>query len=538
MKKNILLAFALVLITSLTFSQENELHAFELDHQGVYPVKNFLDNPLFVDYNISYDSSPQNEPTVRISRADPNVVVAAWRDFRLGWTEPNVIRRIGYSYSHDGGLTWSDSQLLPDPNPNHLSQSDPVLTSDAAGHFYLSSTSRQPVTNYNREMLLYKSVDNGETFELHATAVPGSGYQGEDKEWIFCDPVESNSTYDNVMIVWRSFGPEPMINFRKSDVGGTNWGPTVHVSDGYWGQGANIATGTNGDIYVVWRDNGVKFDMSYNGGEFFMDDTYISNYSTQANNSFPFICVDYSEQASRGNIYVVWADKRTGTDDIWFQRSTDYGASWLSQPIMVNDVELNHQYWPAIQCDENGRIVVVFYDEREGPYDINAYLAYSDDQGNTWTNTKLSNESFSANTPNSNVRFGDYIGIDTYDGKIIPVWTDDREGSFNQEIYTAVVDIPISVAENKIRNEAFTLYQNYPNPFSGQTTIHFDLNEQMHVRAEIFNAAGQLVAVAADAVMGAGKKQINWDGTGSGRGIYYLKLSSDKAVSYLKMTLR
>jgi len=536
MKGSLLILFAIIFSSGIAFSQENELHAFELYHDGVYPVKNFMDNPLFADHNVSFETTPQNEPTVRISRADPNVVVAAWRDFRLGWTEPNVVRRIGYSYSHDGGQTWSESQLLPDPLPNHLSQSDPVLTSDASGNFYLSSTSRQPVVNYNRDMLLYKSVDNGETFELHATAVPGSGSQGEDKEWIFCDPVSGNPTYDNVMIVWRSFGPVPKIKFRKSDVGGTNWGPTVLVGDGFWGQGANVASGTNGNIYVVWWDNGLKFDRSFDGGESFNTDIFISTYGSQINTTFPFICADYSQNSSRGNVYVVWADRRNGTDDIWFQKSTDHGDTWMSQPIMVNDIEMNQQYWPAIQCDENGRIVVVFYDEREGPSNINAYLAYSDDQGSTWTNTKLSNESFSASTPNSNVRFGDYIGVDTYDGKIVPVWTDDRDGGFNQEIYTAVVDIPISVPENKVSNDAFTLYQNYPNPFSGNTTIHFDLHENMHIKAEIFNTSGQLIATPADTYMRSGKQQLQWNGSGLDTGIYYLKLSSGKGVSYLKMT--
>ena len=536
MKKTILILLSLVLISGFSFSQDNELHAFELEHQGVYPVKNFLDNPIFADYNISSETAPQNEPTVRISRENSNIVVAAWRDFRLGWQEPNVIRRIGYSYSHDGGLTWSESLLLPDPTPNHLSQSDPVLTSDTEGNFYLSSTSRQPVVNYNRDMLLYKSTDDGQTFELHATAVPGSGSQGEDKEWIFCDPVPTNSTFNNVMIVWRSFGPVPKIKFSKSDVGGANWGPSVEVGDGFWGQGANVASGTNGNIYVVWWDNGLKFDRSFDGGESFGIDTYISNYGFQINTSFPFICADYSQNSSRGNVYVVWSDRKNGTDDIWFQRSTDNGDTWMTQPIMVNDVELNQQYWPTIQCDENGRIVVGFYDEREGPSNINAYLAYSDDQGNTWTNAKLSNESFSANTPNSNVRYGDYIGIDTYGGKIVPVWTDDRAGNYNQEIYTAIVDIPISVRENKIENEAFTLYQNYPNPFSGNTVIHFDLHEHMHVKAEIFNMSGQLIAIPADKLMQAGKQQISWNAEAHAPGMYYLKLSSGRAVSHLKMT--
>lgn len=539
MMKNLLITVLILMVFSLPgHSQDNELHAFELKHQGVYPVKQFNDSPLFDDMSISGESTPQNEPSVRISRANPDIIVVAWRDFREGWQEPNVVRRIGYSYSHDGGLTWSDSQLLPDPLPNHLSQSDPVLTSDEAGHFYLSSTSRQPVTNYNRDMLIYKSVDDGVSWELHATAVPGSGNQGEDKEWIFCDPVETNPTFDNVMIVWRSFGPVPKIKFRKSDVGGTNWSSSINVGDGYWGQGANVATGTNGNIYVVWWDSGLKFDRSTNGGNSFGTDTYISNYSYQQNTSFPFICVDYSQNSSRGNVYVVWADGRNGSDDIWFQRSSDHGDTWMAQPIQVNDVATNNQYWPAIQCDENGRIVVVFYDERDGPNQMNAYLAWSDDQGNTWTNQRLSNESFAGSTPNSNVRFGDYIGIDTYAGKVVPVWTDDRAGNYDQEIYTALVELPVGVQETFVQNNAFKVYQNYPNPFSSETTIHFDLHKTSVVKAEVLNMAGQLVDIPVNELLKAGKHQIVWNAAELKAGIYTLRLTSDDGVSFLKMTHR
>lgn len=536
MKTFLPILLIMVLLSQAIFAQDNELHAVMLRHEGVFPEKDFLDNPLFTDLNISGDISPQNEPSVRISRSNPDVVVAAWRDFRLGWQEPNVIRRIGYAYSHDGGLTWSESQLLPDPNPNHLSQSDPVLTSDSEGNFYLSSTSRQPVANYNREMLIYKSTDNGQTFNYYSTAVPGSGLQGEDKEWIFCDPVPGNPTYDNVMIAWRSFGPSPGIKFRKSDVGGTNWSPTVDVSDGYYGQGANLATGTDGSIYVVWLDNGIKFDRSTDGGASFGMDRFINSYYPQTNKAFPYICVDYSQTSGRGNVYVVWSDGRNGSDDVWFQRSEDSGNTWLDQPVRVNDISLNQQYWPVVQCDENGRLVVVFYDEREGLIDINAYMAYSDDHGDSWTNIKLSNETFMANTPNTNVRYGDYIGIDAWGGNIVPVWTDDRAGSYDQEIYTALVDIPVKLPEYKVENEAFVLYQNYPNPYRDQTTIHFDLLVPMHVKAEIYNTAGQLLDIPLDAVLQAGKQQLKWQRSSAKAGIYYLKLYSGNAVSYLKMT--
>ena len=160
--KNLLLIFLGLMIVSTNASSQNtksdnEPHAIFRKNSNIN-LQRQTDyyNPLFVNYNVSNNLFPQNEPSVRISRQNPNIVVAAWRDFRLG-VDP-AVRRIGYSYSTDGGLTWAPSQLLPDPNPNHTSQSDPVLTTDSYGHFYLSSTSRQPVTGYNRDMLMYKST--------------------------------------------------------------------------------------------------------------------------------------------------------------------------------------------------------------------------------------------------------------------------------------------------------------------------------------------------------------------------------------------
>lgn len=537
MKKYLLLTIIATLISNLTIAQvidnENELHAkYKVKKPIVIPMKDYSESPVFVNINITDQAAPQNEPSVRISRVNSDIVVAAWRDFRLGWQEPNVIRRIGYSYSHDGGQTWSVAQLLPDPNPNHLSQSDPVVTSDALGNFYISSTSRQPVTSYNRDMLLYRSIDNGQTFELYATAVPGSGLQGEDKEWIFNDPVTSNPTYDNIFIVWRSFGPSYGIKFRKSQDNGATWSSTVNVSNNQSGQGANVASGTNGDIYVTWLDNGIFFDVSSDGGNSFGQDKMLENITYNKNYSFPFICVDYSQNPSRGNIYIVWSDYNSGDEDILFQRSTDGGVSWLPDPIIVNDVLTNDQYWPAIQCDNDGNIAVVFYDERTQQGLMNAYLAYSENQGNTWTNIKLSESPFLGSEPNSNVRFGDYIDIDSYDGKIIPVWTDDRTFNYNQEIYTAVVDINTGILNPILLSKNYKLEQNYPNPFRNKTNIPFVLDESGYVRIDIFNTLGENIETLVNENLFEGKHHYSWNASHYPEGVYFYEMIfKDKAIT-------
>lgn len=528
----------IVLFTSAGLSQVNQ----ENENHAIYPPDNFAKSfpeeysalLLFTNINLSNETAPQNEPSIRISRVNPNYVVAAWRDFRLGYTS-NVVRRIGYSYSTNGGISWSVSQLLPDPNPNHTSQSDPVVTSDAQGHFYISSTSRQPVSGYNREMLIYKSTNNGQTFFYHSTAVPGSGGGGEDKEWIFCDPVTTNSTYNNIFITWTSFGSSTGIKFRKSSNSGLNWTSTVNVGDNTSGQGSNVCSGTNNQIYVVWDASGIRFDKSTNGGVSFGTDYQLSSIS--ATNGFPFICADYSNRSSRGNVYVVWDDNRGGNYDVYFQRSTNAGSTWLASPVRINDVTTNNQYWPAVQCDTNGYLYAIYYDTRFGSTQVNSFIAYSTNLGDTWTNQRLSDTSFTVSQPNSDVRFGDYIGIDVYKNVILPIWTDQRRGGYNQEIYTSYITGIVSVTQISSEiPEKFILHQNYPNPFNPNTKIKFEIPKRSFINLRLHDIQGRIVLSLISKTMEAGIYEIPLDASNLSSGAYFYQMNSDD-VSITKKLL-
>ena len=141
MKKYRLIVFITTLILlsipGIIFGQANELHAIFIE-KNHFTSNTFKESPGSRDYtniNVSGESSPQNEPSIAISRTNPDIVVAAWRDFRLGYIEPDVVRRIGYSRSTDGGITWSTSQLLPDPTPDHISQRDRKSTRLNSSHY-------------------------------------------------------------------------------------------------------------------------------------------------------------------------------------------------------------------------------------------------------------------------------------------------------------------------------------------------------------------------------------------------------------------
>jgi hypothetical protein len=66
----------------------------------------------------------------------------------------------------------------------------------------------------------------------------------------------------------------------------------------------------------------------------------------------------------------------------------------------------------------------------------------------------------------------------------------------------------------------YELEQNYPNPFTGQTTIVFETLEDTPVRIEVRDTRGRTVAVLTDAFYQHGRYQLIFDGSGLAVGVY------------------
>ena len=455
MKKALL--FIPIIITLLTASgiAQRQLSIFDQPHElnTEYWLSRFPHSfvPMTFDFtpyvfstfdniNISNDPLPQNEPSVQISRKNPNRVVAAWRDFRTGVSP--ALRRIGYSFSTDGGQTWSVSQLTPQIIPDAPLSSDPVVVVDTSGNFYIYTVSLNE-TSGDGELWLFKSTDQGETFnEVHEMA---TGPWFEDKEWGISDLSPTSPYVNSLYCSWTRFAANTSILLIKSTDEGVTWNSPATVSDANGVQGSFPAVSSNGDLYIVWRNYNsggqILFDKSTDGGLTFGTDKIVSN---APDSWFPHMAVDLSGGPFNNYIYVVWNDLRNGDDDVFLSISEDGGDSWSSAQRINNDPIGNgkDQYWPTIAISELGEIVVLFYDTRNTPNNniIEAYIARSTDGGATFTNELVSTQPSSTNIPNSDVRFGDYIHVDFYGGNIVPVWTDERAGGFDMDIYTASIN--------------------------------------------------------------------------------------------------
>lgn len=557
-------SFLALLVSILIFNPQNIFAQLSSKERLNYPLAkdipgdvykinfpaNMNPDPLeFFNINISQNSAPQNEPSVKISRKDTNRVVAAWRDFRYG-VDPTANRRVGYSYSTNGGLTWAVSRILDSTLlPGGLTRnSDPVVTIDTAGNFYIAVIAIQGLSGGNLTLAVYKSTNGGVTFpQAFICSQTGT----EDKEWITTDLSSASPFLNSLYISWTSFSLGG-IKLTKSTNTGNNWSTPVSVSEATGGvQGSDICISRNGQVNVVWLgfsfDAELTYDRSTDGGTTFGTDQIITTGAFPDGlpnnvNTFPTIATDNSTGPRSGWIYIAFADNRNGDCDVFLTRSTNSGVNWSTPQRINNDPVGNEkiQYWPTIAVNEQGNIAILFMDTRNTADNtiIEAYIARSYDGGATFTNELMSTEPSPTLIPGSNVRFGDYIDLDYTGKRLVPVWTDERAGGFNQDIFTSEIDelLPANEITGNLPKD-FSLKQNYPNPFNPNTKISFSLPKAGEIKLEIYSALGSFIKTIASGNFPAGDHSINFNAGNLASGVYFYRLTAGDFIQTKSMIL-
>lgn len=79
-------------------------------------------------------------------------------------------------------------------------------------------------------------------------------------------------------------------------------------------------------------------------------------------------------------VHLAWRDWRDHSFEVYYKRSTDYGGSWGEDKRLSGDIA-NGSYDPCIAAD-SGIVHVVWWDTRATPYEI--YYKNSTDEGVTW----------------------------------------------------------------------------------------------------------------------------------------------------------
>ncbi|MBI5472562.1 MAG: T9SS type A sorting domain-containing protein [Ignavibacteriae bacterium] len=369
----------------------------------------------------------------------------------------------------NAGQTWYGFDTLADYNTQ---RGDPAPMIDKDGVFiygHLNSTANfGSVTG----MGMNRSTNMGITFEP-TIPITNAGGSDADKNALGTDDIPTSAHYGNSYMAWTKFTagntPAVILVTRTTDHG-VSWSSATQVNtaaSGTFSQGTDVAVGTNGDAYICWVEESttspypsrfIGFAKSTDGGVTW---TYTNTaYATSGMrsssyngwavrvNDFPRMAIDKSGGGRRGWIYVVAAEQNlapAGTDaDIVMHISTDGGTTW-GAGIRVNQDPLNNgkkQFFPSICVDQGGGINVAYYDNRDyaaSGDSCEVWMSRSIDGGLTWTDIQASDHAFRPkNVPGVN-SMGDYMGITAGNGKVWPMWMDDRSGFY--DIWTAGISV-------------------------------------------------------------------------------------------------
>jgi len=378
----------------------------------------------------SYVFEPE-EMTIYINPLNPNNFIGG---ANLDW----------YYYSFDKGATWEQAKM-----PGPVIYGDPVVHFDMLGNAYY--THLGPFGNTG--IFIARSSDGGKTWSSSKKIYGNSGsVPFMDKEWITSD--RSETPYkNNLYVSWTQFdkygSSDPKdfsrILFSRSTDAGETFSTPITISTRLGNskdgdstvEGAVPCVSPEGNVYVSWSGpEGIVFTKSTDGGLSFAPEKFVVNQVSgwayevpgiYRANGLPFTDCDISNSASRGTIYINYSDSTYGDHDVFIVKSTDEGETW-SAPIRINNDSIGNgkeQFMSHFTIDPvTGAISVLFYDRRNYPKDdknhrTDVYMTRSTDGGETFINTKISDEPF---MPEPETFFGDYIGINSYNNLVTALW--------------------------------------------------------------------------------------------------------------------
>jgi hypothetical protein len=373
----------------------------------------------------------------------------------------------GLAVSDDAGLTWKQSFI---PNVGGFNLGDGVVGVDTKGNFYYAMIG---FDFRNRSLVgVSRSLDGGKTWRRPVDASTSAGGENDfqDKEWLTVDRSPKSPFKDNIYISWTRFPDigQTKIMFAASRNRGKKFQEPIVVGESVAStssiQGSMVATGPNGEIYVVWSDRSliglfgdvlIRFVKSTDGGKTFSTPTTIAKFINPAypangvfsGNPFPSIAVDISNGENKGGIYVVYSGRSENIPDradVFLVSSKDGGSTWTKQVKLNDDNSIAEQILPSVAVTDDGAVGVSWYDRRNDLANLSLldiYATVSKDGAKSFSpNQRITNSNWPLIPTPLDLRagyHGDYSQLATMGNKFLFNWGDDRSGA-DTDVYVAL----------------------------------------------------------------------------------------------------
>ncbi len=109
---------------------------------------------------------------------------------------------------------------------------------------------------------------------------------------------------------------------------------------------------------------------------------------------------------------------------------------------------------------------------------------------------------------------------------------------FGEEAFNTCIPAFSPVGINTVNTlQGYSLEQNCPNPFSGSTSISFQVPNTTYVSLKIYNIFGTEIAELAGKEYNAGRNTINFDMNNLPAGLYYYTIKTDNFTASRKMLI-
>lgn len=361
---------------------------------------------VFLVAGTSAAASPQKAPDVGVNTdsapgggsvhypqvaASGSLVHVVWLDGRRGRSDPY------YNGSADGGATWREPDLRLDAGATPgLTWSYNIKVAASGNAVYVTWVESQQYVMFDR------SLDGGVTWLplarcLNPASPPGQTRIGREEAMVAVDG-------GSVHVTWTELTTTigyPDVYFTTSTDGGTTWSPQIRLNVGVPAASslplaARIAA-SGGTVAVVWREDrqfplgdqqSIYCNCSTDGGRTWLPTDVRLNLGVPANAG---TAGDPAVACAGATVHVAWSDGRNGRPDIYYDRSSDGGATWLPSEVRLDvgsPPGATGSGSPQIAATP-AAVLVCWQDSRNGNSDL--YLNRSLDGGSTWlpTDTRL-----------------------------------------------------------------------------------------------------------------------------------------------------
>jgi len=350
---------------------------------------------------------------------------------------------------------------------------------------------------YPQDEGLYRSTDNGNNWELLISVPNGNNIFS-----IAIQPGNPNIIYAGTRTgVYRSLDNGDTWAYATSGMPGNSWVRGLALDPN-----GVVAAGTTNGLYVSF-DNGDSWDKVTGVGE---NDTIVSVSFDQVPNTEDDEMRLYAGTA-QGMLLMTTTLVAYGTAQIIYS----FGAG--SEITRIRALRLT--------------TTLVAY------YMVSMYAALSGDFFMAMTGTSLWWQFMNGLPPNPLISiFTASLVTTTSFLMFVAMYGNNANGA---KVYKSTVSattgtelMPYSL------NDGYHLYQNIPNPFSGETKIDFELPEKGNTTIKLFNLTGKEIKTLVNENLHAGSHSINLAKEGLQSGIYYYVLQVNNIVQTKKLVVK